>query len=95
MALKKKLTFNNIEAEYWRVVGFNISLTGKLCQIFIVGYKDEGSRLQNLNIINRNYMIKHDNFDSYIVFDSEGNIVSRLYEFLKLETEDFKNVEDI
>lgn len=45
MALKKKLSANNgISAEYWKVVGFNISCTGKKCQIFLVGYIDEEMR---------------------------------------------------
>lgn len=95
MALKKMLVVNNVECAYWKVVGFNTSLTGKLCQVFLVGYKDEESRLQGLNISNKNYIIKQNKFDTYIALDENNNVISKLYDFLKYETEDFKDAEDI
>lgn len=94
MALKKQLQFNNIEADYWRIVGFNTSITGKMVQIFLVGYKDEVTRTKKLNVISTNYMIKSDKFDQYITLEN-GAYVSDLYNYLKNEVEDFIGAEDI
>lgn len=94
MALNKKLVTNNIEATYWRIVGFNLSLTGKMCQIFLVGYLDVNSRENNANIISKNYMIQKDKFDKYVKLEN-GIVIADLYGYLKNETEDFKDSEDI
>lgn len=95
MALKKKLVCNNIECDYWRIVGFNISLTGKIAQIFLLGYKDDETRELKQNLISKNYCIKQEIFDKYIFTNEDNVTVSKLYEFLKNETEDFKGAEDI
>lgn len=95
MALQKKLITNNIEADYWKVVGFNTSITGKLCQVFLVGYKDVEGRTNNLNISARNYMIKQEDFDNYIYPNEEMSTVSNLYGYLKEKEEDFLGAEDI
>lgn len=94
MALKKSLSINNIDATYWRIVGFNLSVTGKMCQIFLSGYANAYSREKNNNICSKNYMLKDENFDKYISLDN-GVLVADLYGFLKNEIEDFKNSEDI
>lgn len=95
MALKKKLLTNNVEAEYWKIVGFNVSVTGKLCQIFLVGYKDVEARSNNLNISTRNYMIKQEDFDNYIYPNEEMSTVANLYGYLKDKEHDFEGAEDI
>lgn len=94
MALKKKLQFNNIEASYWRVVGINISFTGKMTQIFLVGYKDEADRLENKNIISKNYMMQSDVFSNYVSIE-QGILIGDIYKFLRENIEDFANAEDI
>lgn len=95
MALKKKLVSNNIEAEYWKIVGFNISITGQLCQVFLVGYLNEETRLEGKNLISKNYIIKKEDFNNYIYIDKNYNVISNLYGYLKEKTEDFKGAEDI
>ena len=95
MALKQKLVINNIECEYWRIVGFNTSLTGKLCQIFLLGYITGEDRQENRNIASKNYNIKKEEFDNYIYTDEEYNIVSNLYGYLKEKTEEFKDAVDV
>lgn len=94
MALKKKLVTNNIEATYWRIVGFNLSITGEMCQIFLIGYTDNIARQSNKNIVSKNYMIKKDKFNQYIKLEN-GIIIADLYKFLKHETNDFNDSEDI
>lgn len=94
MALKQKLVTNNIPANYWRIVGYTISMTGKLAQIFMVGYLDETTRLEGLNIVSRNYMITNENFDKYVQL-KDGVHVADLYGYLKNETDDFKGASDI
>lgn len=94
MALRQMLSVNNINADYWRIVGFNLSVTGKICQVFLVGYANHFARRENKNIISKNYMIKDENFEKYISLEN-GVLVADLYGFLKNEVEDFKNAEDI
>lgn len=94
MALKKRLSSNNIDATYWKIVGFNLSVTGKMCQIFLVGYANVYSRAENNNISSKNYMMTEEHFDKYISLEN-GVLIADLYGFLKNETEDFKDSEDI
>lgn len=94
MALKKQLQFNNIEANYWRIVGFNVSVTGKMCQVYLVGYFDAVTRIEKKNLISKNYIMKSDVFDKYITLGTADNYVSKLYDYLKLEIEDFKGATD-
>jgi len=93
MALKKNLVTNNIECNYWRIVGYNVSLTGKCCQIFLVGYKDGKTRDLKQNIVSKNYMMKPDSFDNYIHITEGQIILNDLYGYLKTQ-EDFKDAED-
>lgn len=94
MALKKRLSSNNIDATYWKIVGFNLSVTGKMCQVFLVGYANVYSRAENNNISSKNYMMTEEHFDKYISLEN-GVLIADLYGFLKNETEDFKDSEDI
>lgn len=94
MALKKRLSSNNIDATYWKIVGFNLSVTGKMCQVFLVGYANVYSRAENNNISSKNYMMTEEHFDKYISLKN-GVLIADLYGFLKNETEDFKDSEDI
>lgn len=94
MALRQKLYSNNVEATYWRIVGFNLSITGKMCQIFLSGYKNVDDRAKNINVAARNYMITMDDFDKYVRFE-DGVLVANLYKYLKENVEDFKYSESI
>ncbi len=101
MALKKKLSANNgISAEYWKVVGFNISCTGKKCQIFLVGYIDEEMREKNTgNVLSKNFMVNGADFDKYFSL-SELNIancnpVIQCYKYIKDNIVEFEDSEDI
>lgn len=94
MALKKELVTNNVTASYWRIVGYTVSITGKLVQIFLVGYNNEITREKKMDISSRNYMITKENFDKYISV-VEGVHTADLYGFLKSEVEEFKDSTDI
>lgn len=101
MALKKKLiSSNGITAEYWKVVGFNISYTGKKCQIFLVGYIDKDMRESNAgNVMSKNFMVSGVDFDKYFSL-SELNIancnpVIQCYKYIKDNIVEFEDSEDI
>lgn len=101
MALKKKLSANNgISAEYWKVVGFNISYTGKKCQIFLVGYIDKDMRESNVgNVMSKNFMVSGDDFDKYFSLSKlnvvDHNPVTQCYEFIKYNIKEFEGSQDI
>jgi len=99
MALQKKLiSSNGITAEYWKVVGLNISYTGKKCQIFLVGYIDKDMRENNAgNVISKNFMVSGDDFDKYFSL-SELNIADRnpiiqCYKYIKDNIKDFEGAQ--
>jgi len=94
MAMKKLLATNNVPADYWRITGYNVSLSGKMCQIFLCGYADEAGREANEFLCSRNYMILQDKFDEYVMLQN-GVHVADLYGYLKKEVLDFKNAVDI
>lgn len=92
MALQKEITIDNITCNYWRIVGFNVSITGKLIQVFLVGYKDLDGRTNKENLVSLNYIVKQDNFDN--VFNSL-ELITSLYSFLKNNIDKFENADDI
>lgn len=94
MAMKKLLVTNNVEAEYWRIVGYTVSISGKMCQIFLSGYASGKTRANNAFLSSRNYMILQDKFDLYIGL-ANGVHVAGLYDYLKSEVADFDGAEDI
>lgn len=94
MAMKQLLRFNNIDATYWRIVGYNVSISGKMCQIFLCGYDDEIAREENRPKVSKNYMITSDKFDKYVRVE-EGLHVADLYGFLRHETDDFEYAVDL
>lgn len=101
MALQKKLVSSNgITAEYWKVVGFNISYTGKKCQIFLVGYIDKDMRESNIgNVLSKNFMVSDANFDKYFSLSKlnvvDHNPVIQCYEFIKHNINEFEGSQDI
>ena len=101
MALQKKLTSSNgITAEYWKVVGLNISYTGKKCQIFLVGYIDKDMRENNAgNVISKNFMVSGVDFDKYFSLSklniADYNPVTQCYEFIKHNINEFEGSQDI
>ena len=101
MALQKKLSSNNgITAEYWKVVGLNISYTGKKCQIFLVGYIDKDMRENNAgNVMSKNFMVSNANFDEYFSLSklniADHNPVTQCYEYIKDNIVEFEDSEDI
>jgi hypothetical protein len=101
MALKKKLSSNNgITAEYWKVVGLNISYTGKKCQLFIIGYIDKNMRDSNTgNVMSKNYMVGGTDFDKYFALSelniADHNPIIQCYKYIKDNIVEFKDSEDI
>lgn len=92
MALKKEITIDNITCSYWRIVGFNVSITGKIIQIFLVGYKDEEGRLRRENLVSMNYTIKPNEYTN--AFNSI-ELLTSFYNYLKNNVDRFDNSEDI
>lgn len=92
MALQKSITIDNITCKYWRIVGFNVSITGKIIQVFLVGYKDLEGRKNKQNLVSINYTVKQDNFNTTF---NALTLVSGLYLFLKNNIENFKNADDV
>ena len=101
MALKKKLiSSNGITAEYWKVVGLNISYTGKKCQIFLVGYIDKDVRENNAgNVMSKNFMVSGAAFDKYFSLSklniADHNPVTQCYKYIKDNIKDFEGAQDI
>lgn len=101
MALQKKLVSSNgITAEYWKVVGFNISYTGKKCQIFLIGYIDKDMRENNAgNVMSKNFMVSGADFDKYFALSelniADHNPIIQCYKYIKDNIVEFKDSEDI
>lgn len=101
MALQKKLVSSNgIIAEYWKVVGLNISYTGKKCQLFIIGYIDKNMRDSNTgNVMSKNYMVGGTDFDKYFSLSklniADRNPIIQCYKYIKDNIKEFEGAQDI
>lgn len=101
MALQKNRQYNNTEVSYWKVSGLNISYTGKMVQIFIIGFIDEGQRQEGIEskIAFENYMCKGEDFDKYfnvnVLSVEEVNPLTSAYNYLKDKVRVFINSLDV
>lgn len=89
MALEKKRQYKNIDVAYWKISGLNISYTGKMAQIYVVGFSNSESRQEGIDkkITIENYICKGEDFDTYFSvgsLESPGiNPVNSAYKYLK------------
>lgn len=98
MAMLEELEIRNVEASYWRINGINITTTGKMAQIFIIGYKTIEDRELNRNIVSHNYIVDTSNYEKYFnddILQQEGNSpISQAYKYLQENIEIFKNAKN-
>lgn len=85
---------------YWKISAIHLAYQHKKCQIYVVGYYNEQARLDEKKPIETNvYTIKDNDFDMYLNVDKlnmiNNNIMKGCYEWLKNNTEEFKNSLDI
>lgn len=101
MALKKKIPYNNMDLYYWKISGINISYTGKIAQIYVVGFIDEEQRIEGIEkkIAFENYMCKGEQFERYfsneVLSEAGNNTLILAYEYLKDEIGTFENSTDV
>ncbi|HBL06300.1 MAG TPA: hypothetical protein DDZ33_05070 [Clostridium sp.] len=99
MAIQKKVLYNGAEINYWKISGINVTWTGKIAQIFIIGFLSEEDR--NISIENKvimeNYMCKKEKFDEYFGVNSldAHNPLKASYNFLKSELDIFVESIDV
>ncbi|MCI6691454.1 MAG: hypothetical protein MR510_03015 [Clostridium sp.] len=89
MALQKSRAINNIPVDYWKVSGVNITYTGKMAQIYIIGFSNTEKRQEGIEnkIAFETYICKGEDFDTYFsvgALDSQGvNPITSSYKYLK------------
>lgn len=102
MALNKAVTVNGVQINYWKISSLNISYTGELTQIYIMGFLDKVTRDKGLenSFVLQNYYCKKDMFSKYFGTEENlhvGNFANTLqasYSFLKDNVEEFKDALD-
>ena len=101
MALQKQIVNNNITANYWKISGINVSYTGKIAQIFIMGYvtkEDRDKAIEN-KVVFENYICKGTDFDTYFatgVLDVVSvNPINSAYKYLKEKVGVFADSVDV
>lgn len=101
MALMKNRQYNNTGVGYWKVAGINISYTGNVAQIFVIGFSDIDTRQEGLEnkIAFENFICKGEDFDRYFKIDLlseyQDNPLICAYNYLKNEVEVFDSSLDI
>lgn len=101
MALQKNRQYNNTEVAYWKVSGLNITYTGRMAQIFIIGFTDEEQRQEGIDnkIAFENYICKGHDFNKYfnvnVLSIQEVNPLTSAYNYLKDKVGLFANSVDI
>lgn len=101
MALKKTRQYNNTEVSYWKVSGVNITYTGKMAQIFVIGFADKKEREEGIDnkIAFENYICKGENFEKYfsnnILSRGKTNVLVSAYDYLKDKVEIFGDSLDV
>lgn len=101
MALQKSRQYNNTEVSYWKVSGLNITYTGKMAQIFIIGFLNEEQRQEGIEskIVLENYMCKGEDFNKYfnlsVLSAEEVNPLTSAYNYLKDKVGVFINSLDV
>lgn len=87
MALQKSRQCNNVEVKYWKVSGVNITYTGKMAQIFVIGFSDLEQRQDDIGnkISFENYICKGEDFNNYfnVINVKETNPLIGAYNYLK------------
>lgn len=89
MALQKNIQCNNVDVMYWKISGINITYTGKMAQIFIVGFADAEQRREGIDnkIAFENYICKGEDFNKYFNINllsvEEVNPLKSAYNYLK------------
>lgn len=101
MALQKQIVNNNITANYWKISGINVSYTGKIAQIFIMGYttkEDRDKAIEN-KVVFENHICKGTDFDTYFatgVLDVVSvNPINSAYKYLKEKVGVFADSVDV
>ncbi|WP_291653785.1 hypothetical protein [Clostridium sp.] len=99
MALQRNRQYNNLEVSYWKISGVNITYTGKIAQIFIIGFTDEENRQEGIEnkIAFENYICKGEDFNKYfnILSTEKANPLISAYNYLKNKVDIFINSVDI
>ncbi|MBS6504482.1 MAG: hypothetical protein KH415_23250 [Clostridium sp.] len=101
MALEKSRQYNNTEVAYWKISGINITYTGKMTQIFIIGFADAEQRQEGIDnkIAFENYICKGEDFNKYfnvnVLSIGEVNPLVSAYNYLKDKVGVFSNSLDI
>lgn len=89
MALQKDISVNNINVSYWKISGLNVSYTGEMAQIFVMGFANAEARNSGLDkkIAFENYIVKGEDFKTYFateVLDVVNvNPINSAYKYLK------------
>ncbi len=93
MAIQKKVLYNGAEINYWKISGINVTWTGKIAQIFIIGFLNEEDRTVGIEnkITMETYQCSKDKFDEYFGVNSldVNNPLESAYNFLKNEVDTF------
>lgn len=99
MALQKTVLYNGVEVCYWKICGINVTWTGKMAQIFILGFVNGESANNDINnkIVMSNYICKKEKFNDYFGFESldVNNPLTSSYNFLKNEVDVFTDSTDV
>lgn len=101
MALQKSRQFNNIPVDYWKISGVNTTYTGKVAQIYIIGFSNTEKRQEGIEnkIAFETYICKGEDFDTYFsigALDSQGiNPVNSAYKYLKEKEKIFVDSVDV
>ncbi|MDU3524248.1 hypothetical protein [Clostridium sp.] len=101
MALQKNRQYNNTEVSYWKISGINITYTGKMAQVYVIGFADEEQRQEGIDnkIAFENYICKGEDFNKYfnvnVLSTEEVNPLISAYNYLKNKVDIFINSVDI
>lgn len=101
MALQKDRNVNNVNVNYWKISGINVTYTGEMAQIFVIGFANAEDRLQGIDkkIAFENYIVKGEDFNTYFatgVLDIVSvNPINSAYKYLKEKLDIFVDAIDV
>ena len=101
MALQKNRQFNNTEVAYWKISGINVTYTGNMAQIFVIGFASLEDRTKGLEnkIAFENYFVTGEDFKKYFdlgILDVLGsNPLTAAYKYLKEKLNIFADSVDV
>ena len=101
MALQKNRQIKNTNVTYWKVSGVNVTYTGNMAQVFVIGFANAEDRLKGLDnkIAFENYIVKGEDFKLY--FDTgvldlvNTNPITSSYKYLKEKVSAFADSVDV